>query len=83
MMTSKDFLDKLVQTCPDGIIGIDRKGTVIIFNAAAERLTGLAGKDVIGKLSVQEVYSDPEMARKIKKQIYSEEYGAPGSVEGL
>jgi len=83
MMASKDFLDKLVQTCPDGIIGIDRKGTVIIFNAAAEKLTGLAGEDVIGKLSVQDIYPDPEMAREIKKQIYSEEYGAPGSIEGL
>jgi len=37
MMATKEFLDKLVQTCPDGIIGIDRKGTVIIFNRAAEQ----------------------------------------------
>jgi len=83
MMASKDFLDKLVQTCPDGIIGIDRKGTVIIFNAAAEKLTGLAAEDVIGKLSIQDVYPDPEIAREVKKQIYSKEHGAPGSVEGL
>lgn len=63
MMTSKNFLDNLVQTCPDGIIGIDRKGTVIIFNAAAEKLTGLAVADVIGKMSIQDVYDIPERAR--------------------
>ncbi len=83
MMTSKNFLDNLVQTCPDGIIGIDRKGTVIIFNAAAEKLTGLAVADVIGKMSIQEVYDVPEMAREIKKAIYSEEYGGSGRLEGF
>jgi diguanylate cyclase (GGDEF)-like protein/PAS domain S-box-containing protein len=83
MMASKYFLDKLVQTCPDGIIGIDRKGTVIIFNVAAEKLTGLAVADVIGKMSIQAVYDVPEMAREIKKQIYSEEHGGPGRLDGL
>ena len=82
-MASKDFLDKLVQTCPDGIIGIDRKGTVIIYNAAAEKLTGRAAEGVIGRMSIQAVYDVPEIAREIKKQIYGEDYGGPGRVEGL
>jgi len=83
MMASKNFLDKLVQTCPDGIIGINRKGTVIIFNAAAEKLTGRAAEEVVGRMSIQEVYDAPEMAREIKKQIYGQGYGGPGRVEGL
>lgn len=82
-MASKDFLDKLVQTCPDGIIGINRKGTVIIFNAAAEKLTGLPADEVIGKMSIQAVYDAPEKAREIKKEIYGPGYGGPGRVEGL
>jgi GGDEF domain-containing protein len=44
MMATKDFLNKLIQTCPGGIIGIDRKGTVIIFNPTAEKLTGRSAK---------------------------------------
>jgi len=83
MMTSKDFLEKLVQTCPDGIIGVNRKGTVIIFNTAAEKLTGLAAADVIGKMSIEDVYDVPGQAREIKKAIYSEKYGGPGHLEGL
>jgi len=83
MTAGKDFLDKLVQTCPDGIIGIDRKGTVIIFNGAAEKLTGRAAEEVIGKMSIQAVYDAPEMAREIKKQIYGGGFGGPGRVEGL
>jgi len=32
------------------------RGTVIVFNEAAERITGHRGEDVIGKVSVSDVY---------------------------
>ncbi len=83
MMASKDFLDKLVVMCPDGIIGVNRKGVVIIFNRAAENLTGLTAEDVIGKMSIQDVYGFPELAREVKKQIYGDDYGGPGRLDGL
>jgi PAS domain S-box-containing protein len=83
MMATKDFLNKLIQTCPDGIIGIDRKGTVIIFNPAAEKLTGRSAEEMIGKASIQAVYDFPEIAREIKKRIYGPEDGGPGRVEGI
>ena len=83
MMASKDFLDKLVLMCPDGIIGVNRQGIVIIFNAAAEKLTGLAAEDVIGKMTIQDVYDIPELAREIKKKIYADDYGGPGRIDGV
>ena len=83
IMASKDFLDKLVLTCPDGIIGVNREGTVIIFNEAAEKLTGLNSKDVLGKVSIMDVYHPPELARDIKKKLYSPDYGGIGRVDGL
>ncbi len=83
MMANKDFLDKLVQVCPDGIIGIDRKGIVVVFNEASERLTGLASENVIGKMSIRDVYGFPELARKVKKMMYAEAYGGPGRVDGI
>jgi len=83
IMASKDFLDKLVLTCPDGIIGVNREGTVIIFNEAAEKLTGLSSKDVLGKVSIMDVYHPPELARDIKKKLYSPDYGGIGRVDGL
>ena len=83
MMASKDFLDKLVLTCPDGIIGVDREGIVIIFNTVAEKLTGFIAENVIGKMSIQAVYDIPEIAREIKKKIYGEEYGGTGPVGWL
>lgn len=83
MMAAKDFLDKLIQMCPDGIIGIDRKGTVIVFNPAAEKLTGRSAEEVIGRMSIRAVYDPPEIAREIKKRIYGPEDGGPGRVEGI
>jgi len=83
MMASKDFLDKLVLMCPDGIIAVNREGVVIIFNEAAQKLTGLASEDVIGKMTIQEVYGFPELAREIKKKIYMDEYGGAGRADGL
>jgi len=83
MMASKDFLDKLVLTCPDGIIGVNREGTVIIFNEAAEKLTGLSCEDVLGKVSIADVYHPPELARDIKKKLYSPDHGGVGRVDGI
>ncbi|HKI50416.1 MAG TPA: sensor domain-containing diguanylate cyclase [Desulfobacteria bacterium] len=83
MMASKDFLDKLVMMCPDGIMAVNREGVVIIFNEASEKLTGLDAEKVIGKMTIQDVYGVPELARDVKKKIYSDEYGGPGRVDGL
>ena len=83
IMAGKDFLDKLVFMCPDGIIGVNREGTVIIFNEAAERLTGRNSEDVLGKLSITEIYHPPELAREIKKKLYSPNHGGTGRVDGI
>jgi len=83
MMASKDFLDKLVLMCPDGIIGVNREGVVIVFNSAAEKLTGLVSDDVIGKMTIQDVYDIPELAREVKKRIYTDDYGGPGRIDGV
>jgi diguanylate cyclase (GGDEF)-like protein/PAS domain S-box-containing protein len=83
IMASKDFLDKLVLMCPDGIIGVNRGGTVIIFNEAAEKLTGLNAEDVLGKVSITDVYHYPELARDIKKKLYGPNHGGVGRVAGI
>ncbi|WP_435794188.1 sensor domain-containing diguanylate cyclase [Neptuniibacter pectenicola] len=72
----------IVSLCPDPIIGVDGAGIVRIFNAAAEKLLGYAAADVIGVLSIARIYPSLDDARKIKKLIYSDDYGARGLIEG-
>ena len=68
---------KLLETSPDGIIGNDRKGNIFLFNDGAEHIFSYRREDVIGKISVGDIYP-PGVARQIKKTIYSPEHGGPG-----
>ncbi|MBW1783693.1 MAG: response regulator [Deltaproteobacteria bacterium] len=78
-----DFQENLIESSIDGIIGIDRSGTILIFNRAAEVLTGQRSEDVIGHKHITEIYHPPESARQIKKMIHSHKYGGPGRLRDL
>lgn len=83
MLNSQDFMNRLVGSCPDGIIGVNREGKVIIFNQAAEKLTGLPASQVLGQLSITQVYNPPELAREVKKALYGQENGGRGRLDGM
>ena len=78
IIDNKIFFKDLVSLCPDGIIAINRKGIIIIFNRAAESITGYTPEETIGKMSISELYHSSAMAREIKKDMYSNEFGGPG-----
>lgn len=82
-LDAKHILDAVVPLCPDGIIGINREGTVVIFNDSAENLTGYAKAEVIGKLHITDIYHPPDLGRKIKKKLHSPKYGGPGKLQAL
>lgn len=45
----KQETDILLQSLTDGVVGIDTYNSIILFNKAAEKLTGLNATNVIGK----------------------------------
>lgn len=45
---SKEFAERLIETANVMVVGFDRRGRVLVFNAAAERLTGYRREDVLG-----------------------------------
>jgi len=79
----QELFTNLVALCPDGIIGVDRGGTVVIFNQAAEMLSGFRAQDVLGKLSISDLYRTPELAREVKRRLHAPDMGGPGRLEGL
>jgi len=79
----KNFFNDVVSLCPDSIIGVNRNGIIIIFNKAAERLTGYKSNDVINEMNIINIYGSKETARLIKKNIYSNNYGTPGQLDGF
>ncbi|HDM76932.1 MAG TPA: response regulator, partial [Deltaproteobacteria bacterium] len=72
-----DFEHKLIETSIDGIIANDRKGNILIFNEGASRIYGYTKEEAIHQLHVTKLYPEGE-AKRIKKKIYSDEYGGPG-----
>src|SRR5512145_2074039 len=50
-LTARDrkFLESVLETMSDGLMVVDRSGTILSFNPAAERITGYREDEVIGK----------------------------------
>jgi len=82
-MNSSDLMTEIVSLCPDAIIGVDRKGIITIFNEAAETTTGWRRNEVIGRMSISQIYRSEEIAREIKTKLYSDELGGVGRLEGF
>ena len=68
------FQTKLIQTSNDGIIANDQHGNIIIFNEGAERVLDYRKDEVIGKITVDQLYP-PGVAQEVRAKIYSPEYG--------
>ena len=52
LRSTKEFLERLIDSTVDAIIAADLKGQIILFNQGAERLFGYRARDVIGKKPV-------------------------------
>ncbi len=51
----KNQLDKILDSTHDGMIAIDERGVVILFNRSAERITGLKADGIVGRKAVDVV----------------------------
>ncbi len=80
LRTTKDFLERLIDSTVDAIIAADFKGQIILFNQGAERLFGYRAHDVIGKKPVWELYEQGG-ARVIMRMLRSTSYGGVGRLE--
>ena len=61
-----DFQANLIDNSLDGIVAADQGGKIVIFNASAERLTGYGREDVVGKLSLPDLYGAELAERWLK-----------------
>jgi len=82
-MVKDNITANLIAACPDGIIGVDLRGAVVIFNAKAAALTQRNPEDVIGSLNIDQIYGNREQARQIKTALHAEDYGGVGRLEGF
>jgi PAS domain S-box-containing protein len=82
LRTTKDFLERLIDSTIDAIVAADTDGTIIVFNQGAERIYGYPAEDVVGKMSVKKLYA-PHVAGEVMRMLRSEDYGGVGRLEGV
>ncbi|MEO8553890.1 MAG: PAS domain S-box protein, partial [Kofleriaceae bacterium] len=80
LRSTKEFLERLIDSTVDAIIAADFKGRIILFNQGAERLFGYRARDVINQTPVWELY-EPDGARQIMKMLRSTSHGGVGRLE--
>lgn len=80
LRTTKDFLERLIDSTVDAIVAADMRGNVILFNAGAERICGYRADEVIGKISVAAIYP-AGVAQQIMRMLRSTSYGGIGRLE--
>jgi PAS domain S-box-containing protein len=74
------YFQKLVESCPDIIIAVDKRGLVTFYNDGARQNLGFSPEEVLGK-HVLEIYPNMDEARKVMAAMRSpQEAGERGRV---
>ena len=79
---SNAFLQSVIQSTVDGIVVIDGKGKVLIFNEGMERLTGYRAEEMMERGHLSNFY-DIHLARENMKRMRSDEHGPPGKLNPI
>jgi PAS domain S-box-containing protein len=73
-----DFLNNIIQSSPNAIIGADMEGKIIICNKGLEETLGYSADDMMGQ-DVRRMYND-NMAYEVMRMMRSQEYGGQGKL---
>jgi PAS domain S-box-containing protein len=80
LRSTKEFLERLIDSTVDAIIAADLRGQIILFNQGAERLFGYRARDVIGHIPVWKLYEESG-AKQIMRMLRATSYGGVGRLE--
>jgi PAS domain S-box-containing protein len=73
------FLQNVIQSTVDGIVVVDTKGYVLIFNEGMERLTGYSAKEIMNGGHLSQFY-DMDVARENMRKMRSDSFGPVGKL---
>ncbi len=76
---SNVFFQKVIQSTVDGIVMVDTKGNVMIFNEGMERLTGYSAGEIMEKGHLSNFYNI-EVAKENMKKMRSDKHGPVGKL---
>ena len=76
---SNTFLQNVIQSTVDGIVVVDTKGNVLIFNEGMERLTGFSAEEIMNEGHLSSFY-DIDVAKENMSKMRSENFGPTGKL---
>ncbi|MBU0736076.1 MAG: PAS domain S-box protein, partial [Proteobacteria bacterium] len=76
---SNIFFQKVIQSTVDGIVVVDTKGNVLIFNEGMENLTGYTRTEIMEEGHLSTFYN-MDVAKENMKKMRSDQYGPIGKL---
>ena len=76
------YFQKLVESCPDIIIAVDRDGTITFYNDGARQNLGFTSEEVLGK-KVLVVYPSREEARRVMAAMRADDGQGRGRIRNF
>jgi len=76
------YFQKLVESCPDIIISVDKQGTITFYNDGARQNLGFSWEEVLGK-NVLEIYPSLEEARRVMAAMRADDASGKGRVRNF
>ena len=77
-----DFLNNVIQSSPNAIMGTNMAGDLIIWNKGAEETLGYRAEEVIGKMNVRQLYPEG-VAREVMRMMRMDQYGGRGKLRAF
>jgi two-component system sensor histidine kinase AtoS len=78
---ARTLSENIMESMVDGVIAVDNGGIITAFNRAAERLTGFAAQEVVGKRYEEVFCSDPYFHSKLLTTLRTGEPCVGGQME--
>ncbi|MBN1773761.1 MAG: PAS domain S-box protein [Deltaproteobacteria bacterium] len=78
LQRTKTFLERVLDSSPDAIVAADMHGTILLFNRAAERLTGHRAEEVLGRMHIDQLYGSRDQARELMARLRAADQGGIG-----
>ena len=73
------WLERLIGTTQDAVVSIDRRGCIVLFNAAAERVFGYSADEIVGR-KVNDLMAEPYAAEHDGYITRYEQTGEPRAI---
>jgi len=76
---SKIFFQNVIQSSVDGIVVVDTKGHILIFNEGMEKLTGFSAEEIMKGGHISKFY-DIDTAKENMRKMRSDQHGPVGKL---